>query len=98
MSKFGAFTPNENYELVFEQDGYSVYNGIRHARYYLVKNGKCLAGKNNCTSDVGEWSKWIKKFEKNALDQLERLDDRIDELVAERDEVWNVLNTDGEIK
>ena len=97
MKKYGTYTVRENDELIFEQDGYSVYIKPRHGRYYLVKNGKSVASKNSCTADVGNWAKWIAKFEKNALNQLERLNDRMEELQAERDEVWNVLNTDGEI-
>jgi hypothetical protein len=95
MRKFKQFNLGPMDSCIFNYRGYSVYqdDGIgRYKCYKLVKKGVELAFKDTTNAIELNCVKWINSFEKNAHDQIARLDQRREELQRESDEIKDILN------
>ena len=92
MSKYSDFivTDKSKFIEIAEQDGFTMYDALPWGRYVLVKNGKEVAFKNK-----GDFppsiDKWVNSWCKNARKQIEKLDERRQELLIEQQEVRSML-------
>jgi hypothetical protein len=77
-------------EVVFEQDGYTVVDSSV-GRLYLKKNGQELAWCWHDSPNAKDFPNWIVKWEKNARNQIENLEDRIDELKRKQERFRTLL-------
>ena len=90
MSKYNKFEIGRS-TLIFTKGDFEVYEGPSNVgRYFLVAHGIRVAQKN-VTETEPNFNKWIAQWTKNAEKQLGSIQDRMNNLMDERDEILHIL-------
>lgn len=94
MAKYDKFMYKDSCELIFVHGQYKVYKTTnRMGLLFLVKNENRLSEKQFRSKEFtdNDYRNWIARWEKNAAEQIGKLEDRIRELRREQEQIREAL-------